>query len=137
MKDTDYTFGTQDDSAGGQDKRLQYRLVARAQVTLELEACYPESTDAPTTSVRERVCRIRDISTNGFCLLSEEPLSPGALYPAGVSLGNHPEPFTLMVEVVWCRPDGADYLTGVKIIESDQTAYVEWTDAVASAMEMP
>jgi len=137
MKETDYTFGTRDEPAGGQDNRMQYRLAARALVTLELEARYPESEGVAATSGRELVCGIRDISACGFCLHSTEPLLSGALFPASVSLGSHAESFVLTVEVVWCRSVGADYLAGVRIIESDQTAYVEWTDAVASAMELP
>lgn len=137
MKDTDYTFGTQDDPEGGQDNRMQYRLTARAQITLELEAGYPESEETPGSPGRKIACAIRDISASGLCLLSEESLTTGALYPVSVALGSHTEPFVLTVEVIWCRPEKAGYLVGLRIIESDQTAYVEWTDAVASAMEMP
>ncbi|MFP3978375.1 PilZ domain-containing protein [Marinobacter sp. KMM 10035] len=137
MKDTDYTFGTLEDPAGGQDNRMQYRLTARAQITLELEAEYPGSEGIPGSTGREMACDIRDISASGLCLLSEECLSAGALYPVSVSLGNHEEPFVLTVEVVWCRPERAGYLVGVQIVESAQTAYVEWTEAVASAMETP
>ncbi|MBK1886025.1 MULTISPECIES: PilZ domain-containing protein [Marinobacter] len=135
MKDTDYTFGTEEDPAGGQDNRKQYRLTARAQITLELEAGYPASEGIPGSSRREMACAVRDISVSGLCLLSEECLSAGALYPVSVSLGDHEEPFVLTVEVVWSRPEKAGYLVGMRIVESAQTAYVEWTEAVASAME--
>ena len=137
MIDTDYTFGTSDDPFGGQDNRLHYRLTARARVSLELEASYPEPRGMPCAYGRELVCGVRDISASGFCLLSAEPLMSGALFPASVSLGSHAESFALTVEVVWCRSVGENYLAGARIIESDQTAHVEWTDAVASAMEMP
>jgi hypothetical protein len=135
MKDTDYTFGTRDDLPGGEDNRMQYRLTARASVSLELEARYPELPGTPETSGRQLVCGIRDLSASGFRLLSGEQLEAGALLPASVSMDNQSEPFALMVEVIWCRPDGADYLVGLKIIESDQTAYVEWIDAVATALK--
>lgn len=137
MKDTDYTFGTQNDPEGGQDNRMQYRLTARAQITLELEAGYPASDGAAGSPGRKIACAIRDISASGLCLLSEESLTTGALYPVSVVLGNHSEPFVLTVEVIWCCPEKTGYLVGVRIIESDQTAYVEWTEAVADAMEMP
>ena len=39
-----------------------------------------------------------------------------------------------MVEVIWCRPNESSFLVGARIIESDETAYVEWVEAVASAM---
>ncbi|MEH6560748.1 MAG: PilZ domain-containing protein [Marinobacter sp.] len=137
MKDTDYTFGTKDEPAREQDSRMQYRLTARARITLELEAEYPASEGVPGPSGRTLVCDIRDISVCGLCLVSAEYLAIGALFPASVTLGHHAEVFVLTVEVVWCSQNEEDYLVGVGIIESDQTAYVEWTDAVASAMETP
>jgi hypothetical protein len=36
--------------------------------------------------------------------------------------------------VVWCQPDSSEFLVGAKILRSDETAYVEWVEAVASAM---
>ncbi|MBQ0834486.1 PilZ domain-containing protein [Marinobacter sp.] len=135
MKDTDYTFGTKDEPAVGQDSRMQYRLTARARITLQLEAEYPASEGVPSSSGRALVCGIRDISVCGLCLVSTEYLAVGALFPASVTLGHQAEVFVLTVEVVWCSQDEEDYLAGVSIVESDQTAYVEWTDAVASAME--
>ncbi|WP_417544177.1 PilZ domain-containing protein [Marinobacter sp.] len=135
MIDTDYTFGTSDDPFGGQDNRLDYRLTARARVSLELEASYPEPRGMPCAYGRELACGVRDLSAGGLRLTSEEQLAAGALLPAAVSLGNETEPFRLTVEVIWCRPDGTGYLVGVRIIECIQTEYVEWTEAVASAME--
>lgn len=137
MHDTDYTFGTPDDPASGQDKRRQYRLTARAQAMLELEAGYPASEGVVASPLRKIVCGVRDISASGLCLLTEKDLSVGALHPMSVKLVNYAEPFVLMVEVSWCRPAEDGYRVGVKIIQSDQTAYVEWADAVASAIEPP
>lgn len=134
MKDADYTFGTSNEPLAGPDNRLQYRLTARARVVLELEASYPESESLSRTPGRIVVCQIRDLSTNGFCLHSGEALFPGALVPATVVLGAQAESFVLMLEVVWCRPDEKRYLVGVRIIESDETAYVEWAEAVARAL---
>jgi hypothetical protein len=132
MADNDYSFGTRDDPPVDQDNRADYRLTARARAVLELESGLPE---AATFQARELVCGIRDISASGLCLFSAEPLSLGALLPASVFLGNHAEPFGLMVEVVWCRPSESSFLVGARIIESDETAYVEWVEAVASAMD--
>jgi len=137
MQDTDYTFGTPDDPASGQDKRMQYRLTARAQVMLELEAGYPASEGVVASPLRKMVCGVRDISASGLCLLTEQELSVGALYPISVKLVNHVEPFVLMVEVSWCRPAEDGFRVGVRIIQSDQTTYVEWAEAVASAIEPP
>ncbi|WP_100640574.1 PilZ domain-containing protein [Marinobacter salexigens] len=137
MTDTDYTFGAHKDLPDGEDNRRQYRLIARAEITLELEAEYPATEGESESQARELVCAIRDISASGLCLLATECLASGALYPASVVLGHHDEHFILTLEVVWCRPDKGSYLVGARIIESDQTAYVEWTDAVARAMSAP
>lgn len=131
MADNDYSFGTRNAPPVDQDKRADYRLTARARAILELESGLPEEA---ASEARELVCGIRDISASGLCLYSGEPLSLGALLPVKVFLGNHAEPFGLMVEVVWCRPHESGFLVGVRIIGSDQTAYVEWLEAVASAM---
>lgn len=131
MADNDYSFGTQDEPRIDQDNRADYRLTARARAILELESGVPEQAGS---EARELVCGIRDISAGGLCLSSGEPLSLGALLPARVLLGNHDEPFGLMVEVVWCRPHESGFLVGGRIIESDETAYVEWMEAVALAM---
>lgn len=135
MEDSDYTFGTQDEPADGQDSRMQYRLAARARITLELEAECPASEGVPGSSGRALICGIRDISACGLCLVSPEHLAIGALFPASVTLGYQAGPFVLTVEVVWCSQYENGCLAGVRIIESDHTAYVEWTDAVASALE--
>lgn len=137
MKDTDYTFGTQEDLPTGLNNRMQYRLTARAKIVLELEAGYPASAVASGARGRELVCGIRDISASGLCLVSDEPLPVDGLFAAVVLLGAEAEPFALTVEVIWCRPQESNYLVGVRIIESDQTAYVEWIEAVADAMEAP
>lgn len=137
MTDTDYTFGTRNELAAGQENRSQYRLIARARLALELEASEPGSGSRPASSGRELVCGIRDISASGLCVVAEENLPVGALFTALVTLGNHEEPFVLTVEIVWCRQADQAYTVGMKIIESEQTAYVEWMDAVASALETP
>jgi len=131
MTDNDYSFGTRNEPPVDQDNRADYRLTARARAILELESGLPEETGAEE---RDLVCGIRDISVSGLCLTADEPLSLGALLPARVFLGNHAQPFGLMVEVVWCRPNESSFLVGARIIESDETAYVEWVEAVASAM---
>ena len=131
MTDNDYSFGTPNEPPVDQDNRADYRLTARARAILELESGLPEETGAEE---RDLVCGIRDISASGLCLTADEPLSLGALLPARVFLGNHAQPFGLMVEGVWCRPNESSFLVGARIIESDETAYVEWVEAVASAM---
>ena len=133
MTDIDYSFGQREELPGGRDNRTDYRLTARAQAVLELETDPPAGANEETPR-RQLACRIRDISARGLSLYSPEPITIGALLPVAVSLGNHPEPFRLMMEVVWCRPNDSAFLVGGQIIDSDDTAYVEWLDAVAKAL---
>ncbi len=134
MTDNDYSFGTQHEPHIDQDNRADYRLTARARVILELESGPPGTAEDALSADKELVCGIRDISAGGLCLFSADPVSLDALLPAMVFLGNHDQPFRLMVEVVWCRPHESAFLVGVRIIESDETAYIEWVEAVAKAM---
>ena len=132
MSDIDYTFGN-DDGGVSSDNRSEYRLTGSAQVTLELESAEPDSPEnAPG---RTLVSRTRDLSAQGFCLLTREPLTEHALLSAWIRLDGEPEAFQLMVDVVWCRPAGAgQWQVGLRILESDDTSYLEWVEAVARAM---
>lgn len=134
MTDNDYEFGNPEQTADGPEHRADYRLTATARATLELESEVPGLATDERGQGRRLTCRIRDISARGMCLFSKEPLSLGALLPVSVSLGKHPEPFSLMVEVAWCRPNQSEFLVGAQILESDDTAYVEWLEAIAKAM---
>ncbi|MDX1551550.1 MAG: PilZ domain-containing protein [Marinobacter sp.] len=133
MSDIDYDFGDYDDSPEHGDNRSEYRLTASAKVTVELESSFPdESAEGPRRSL---VSRTSDLSARGIRLVTSEPLTTGAILPAWVSLEEVSEPFRLMVEVVWCRPAEAHgWLVGLQILESDDTAYLEWVEAVARAM---
>jgi hypothetical protein len=132
MSDIDYSFGNDDQKASA-DNRSEYRLTGSAQVTLELESSEPESTDESTG--RSLVSKTRDLSAQGFSLTTREPLLEHALLSAWVKLDSEPEAFQLTVDVVWCRPASAgQWLVGLRILESDDTAYLEWVDAVARAM---
>ncbi len=131
MSDVDYDFGNRDDEPESGDNRTEYRLTGSAQVTLELESSEPEQGgDDRTLTVRTR-----DLSAQGFCLSSPEPLPQNALLIAWVKLDSAQDPFQLTVDVVWCRPgDEGQWLVGLRILESDDTSYLEWVEAVAQAM---
>jgi hypothetical protein len=133
MSDIDYSFGNEDDPSGSADNRSEYRLAASAQVTLELESREPETTDG--VSGRSLVLKTRDLSARGFSLTTREPLIEQALLSASVTLNDESGEFQLTVDVVWCRPASAgEWFVGLRILESDDTAYLEWVDAVAKAM---
>lgn len=138
MSDIDYSFGNEEE-VGPEvpgDNRSEYRLTGSAQVTLELESSEPENGDsAAESSGRTLVSRTRDLSAQGFCLTTREPLVEHALLTAWVRLDGEPETFQLTVDVVWCRPTSAgQWLVGLRILDSDDTSYLEWVEAVARAM---
>ena len=133
MSDIDFDFGNNEDASEFGDNRSEYRLTGSAQVTLELESGEPESED--DYSGRRLVLKTRDLSAQGFSLTTPEPLTESALLTAWVRLDGEPEPFQLTVDVVWCRPAPAGrWLVGLRILESDDTGYLEWVDSVARAM---
>ena len=135
MSDLDYGMAPDGGANGDGDQRREYRLVARARVWLELESPPPEDgKGAHLDDARWLACGIRDFSAHGLSLTSAEALPEGALLPARVQLGRQPEPFRLMVEVVWSQPGAGGFLSGVRILESDGTACLEWVEAVAEAM---
>ncbi len=134
MSDADYEFGNAGQGRQVPDNRADYRLTATARATLELESTMPGPTKGEDEGERQLACRIRDISARGMSLFSKEPVSLGAILPAWVTLGEPDQEFSLMLEVVWCRPCESEFLVGAQILQSDETAFVEWVEAVATAM---
>lgn len=133
MSDIDYSFGDYEDAPESGDNRSEYRLAASASVTLELESPIPDVEG--DQSGRSLVSRTSDVSARGIRLTTAEPVTQGALLPAWVSLEDDNKPFGLMVEVVWCRANTeTSWLVGLQILESDDTSYLEWVEAVAKAM---
>lgn len=133
MSDIDYSFGNDDDQPASGDNRSEYRLTGSAQVTLELESSEPES--AEESNGRSLISKTRDVSAHGFSLTTREPLLEHALLTAWVRLDGESEAFQLTVDVVWCRPASqGQWLVGLRIQESDDTAYLEWVEAVVKAM---
>jgi len=134
MTDKDYSFGYEEIHPSGPDNRADYRLAARALAVLELESDTPAYAGDSGMPARKLECRIRDLSASGLSLLASEPLTKGALIPAQVYLTPGANALGLMLEIVWCRPESTGFLSGARILESDDTACVEWMEAVASAL---
>ncbi len=135
MTDQNYTFGTGPELPRGHDDRADYRLAARAVAGIQVEASEPLGAKMPGLAAQRIVeCRIRDISTGGFSLVARETLSEGSILTARVDLGNGKSPYRLTIEAMWCRPVSQGYLIGVRVLESDETDYLEWMDAVADAL---
>ncbi|MFW5824564.1 MAG: PilZ domain-containing protein [Marinobacter sp.] len=132
MTTTDpYAFGNPD-SEPEQDQRQEFRLAGRARVTLELEAAEPGG----STEARVAEAASSDVSAGGLRLVTDDPLAPGALLPAGIQLPGTPSPCRLTVEVVWCRPtEDGRWQSGLKILDTGDAGYLDWMEAVARAME--
>lgn len=130
MVDNTYEFGNES-GAPSTDQRAEYRLTGRARVELEQEAALP---DGAGSSGWLR-CRSSDVSAGGMRIWSEKAVPEGALLPARVALDDAERVYELMVEVIWCRrQDDGGFRSGLRIIESDETACLEWMDAVARAL---
>lgn len=115
-----------------QDQRQEFRLVGRAHVTLELEAAEPGGAD----EARLADASSSDVSPGGLRLTTDEALPPGALLPAKIQLPGAPEPCLLTVEVIWCQPTGTDrWQSGLKILDTGDSDYLGWMEAMARAME--
>lgn len=126
-----YAFGT-DELDPDQDQRDEFRLVGRASVALELESAEPDG------QVPARIAHAEssDVSPGGLRVVTSEALTPGALLPASIRLQGAAEDCALTVEVVWCRPtEGDRWQSGLKILETGDSDYLDWMDAVARAME--
>lgn len=121
------------DSDVGQDKRLEYRLSGRARVTLELEAADPA--DGDNGQNRTLTAPTHDLSVTGMRIIAAEALTLGAILPIQVLLAGDEQPYQLIAEVVWCERRGPlQYATGLKVLDSDDTSFMDWIDAVARAM---
>ncbi|MBN8238160.1 PilZ domain-containing protein [Marinobacter nauticus] len=135
MIDDDYGFGLEDELPSGKDLREDYRLTARARAWILPESPEPESEPSTLDGVSGRLeCQVRDISARGISLSCEASLSIGSILVAEVSLGEHAEHFRLSVEVMWCREAEWGNLIGVRVLESDETDYLDWIEAVARAL---
>jgi hypothetical protein len=130
MAEIDYSFGDNEELPEEGDSRREYRLTGNARVELELESPSPDDPQGVRLAFHTR-----DLSPTGIRLRSSEPLTPQALLPAKVSFQGAGEAYPLTVEVIWCKPasDGL-WLVGLSIIESDDTGYIDWVEAVANAM---
>lgn len=135
MTDQNYTFGTGPELPRGHDDRADYRLTARAFAGVQVETSEPLGALPPGMPGQRIVkCRIRDISSGGFSLVAREVLPEGSILTSNVDLGNGKPSYRLTIETMWCRPVNQGYLVGVRVLESDETDYLEWMDAVADAL---
>ncbi|RMJ06227.1 PilZ domain protein [Marinobacter litoralis] len=131
--DKDYRFGQETFDAGGADKREDYRLSARATARIHVESAEPVGLGGASFEGSVRTCEVRDLSASGMSLVTTEALRIGSLLAAEVHLSGRQESLKLMVEVVWHKAEGARYLNGIRVFDSDETDYLNWLEAVADA----
>lgn len=128
MSDQDYAFGSGPEP--DEEHRTEYRLTARASARIRLASADPDT----AAGDEEFTGGIRDISAQGFRIIADTAVPPGSLHEAIVTLDARAQ-MQLIVEVIWCRPEeGGDYLMGMKVLESDDTDYLDWLEAVAEAL---
>lgn len=113
------------------DQRSEFRLTGRARVALQLEAPNLDEGDPGKTIV----CHTQDLSSSGVRVQTREPVPVGALLPISVAFEGGQIVYELTGEVVWVeRRKSGFWIVGVQILESDDTSFMEWVDAVARAM---
>lgn len=113
------------------DQRSEFRLAGRATVALQLEAPNLDEGDPGKTIF----CHTQDLSSSGVRMQTREQVPVGALLPLWVTFEGEQTVYELTGEVVWVESRESGYwIVGVQILESDDTSFVEWIDAVARAM---
>ncbi|WP_166268302.1 PilZ domain-containing protein [Marinobacter caseinilyticus] len=132
MNDDDYSFGQDADTLMSPDEqRSEFRLAGRATVVLQLEAQSPESEREGKTLT----CYTHDISTSGVRVQTREAISLGALLSMLIKFDDAGEGYSLIGEVVWTKAgEAGDWVVGLKILESDETSFIDWLDAIGKAM---
>ena len=131
--DKDYRFGQEASVPDGADKREDYRLSARATARLHVESAEPSGLGGSSFEGSVRTCEVRDLSASGMSLVTSEALRIGSLLTAEVHLSGQQESLRLTIEVIWQKAEGARYLNGVRVFDSDETDYLNWLEAVAEA----
>ncbi|WP_148862664.1 PilZ domain-containing protein [Marinobacter fonticola] len=132
MTANDYSFGNGPETE--REQRREFRLTGRVTVELELESPDPEESGQPHVLT----CYTSDLSATGIRVVAREPATEGAIIPAYIELERAGEKaaYTLMVEVVWCRAqDDGLWQVGLRVLESDDTAVLEWLETMAQALE--
>lgn len=131
MTTGDYSFGSGPET--DREQRREFRLTGRVTVNLELESAGPEK----DSQAHMLTCYTTDLSATGIRVVAREPATEGAIIPAYVELERDGEmaAYTLMVEVVWCRAfEERLWQVGLRVLESDDTAVLEWLEAMAQAL---
>jgi len=114
-----------------QELRTEFRLTGRVWVGIEVESADVDGSG----EARTLRCTTRDLSASGISISASEPLPEGALLPVTLVIDDENR-FLLMAEVRWCRtvPEQEGYQIGLAILDSDETTFLEWKEAIAQLM---
>lgn len=111
---------------GKREQRQEYRLTGRVRVEVEKLAADPEN-GLPAETLDGHTS---DISASGLRVNTSQAVAEGALLPVSVELPGQ-YLYRVIAEVMWCRPEGARFLIGFRICESDDESVAAWKEAVA------
>lgn len=115
------------------EKRQEYRLDSEEIVFIELAAAAPDGSEP----ARIVVATCIDISANGIQVLSDQPLTQGAILPVCVQLDQPEVRLHVTCEVMWCRSQADDlgYAIGLSIFESQGTDVQKWKEVIVQRCE--
>lgn len=106
-----------------EDNRQYRRLPMASTVFLELEATAATLGEGPTI-VR---CTSANVSERGLCLSLDRELAGGLVLQVGIDLAD--EGFNtiyLAAQVIWSRPDGAQWQAGLEVIPASDSDFDRW-----------
>lgn len=105
--------------------RNHIRIRVDASVFIEVQAA-----DETSPAMLEK-CEVLDVSYGGFRARIATEVPQGALLSVCVELPAVEEPFFMVGEVMWCRPDddaNGGWLLGFKLLKSSDTDIDAWRD---------
>lgn len=116
------------------ERREEVRLNSHCIVYLQI----PDSTliQSGSTDFPVEACHTLDFSTNGVQIKTTKPLVQDAILSIVVEVNG--EVFSLISEVMWCRPDHQEggFLVGLHFLVSDDSSTIEWKESMIKWLEI-
>ncbi len=114
------------------ERRQEERINDESLVFVETEAAQPGS----LSPAKLALARTLDISAKGMQIATREALDPNRILRVFVDSGEE-YPLTLVGEVKWSRQEGAEYLTGIELYPSRETAQKQWAQKIRKKLGLP
>ncbi|MAY35819.1 MAG: hypothetical protein CMN84_06930 [Spongiibacteraceae bacterium] len=114
------------------ERRQDARINDESLVFVETEAAQPGS----LSPAKLALARTLDISAKGMQIATREALDPNRILRVFVDSGEE-YPLTLVGEVKWSRQEGAEYLTGIELYPSRETAQKQWAQKIRKKLGLP